>query len=137
MGIHLKPNASVCVSVRSVCTGRSTCPCMCMWVTLWSVCFGVVLATGVGPARAACDCECGWTQRSVLLYLSYTHTASPPPVTPRQAAYSDAPRGGWSTGLEGIAAADSTAGGPLWQSRPYPAPGSVLRSNKKAIDGSG
>eukprot|EP00198_Chlamydomonas_reinhardtii_P007647 XP_001696984.1 predicted protein [Chlamydomonas reinhardtii] len=53
------------------------------------------------------------------------------------AAYSDAPRGGWSTGLEGIAAADSTAGGPLWQSRPYPAPGSVLRSNKKAIDGSG
>ncbi|KAG2453478.1 hypothetical protein HYH02_001699 [Chlamydomonas schloesseri] len=53
------------------------------------------------------------------------------------AAYSDAPRGGWSTGLEGIAAADSTAGGPLFQSRPYPAPGSVLRSNKKAIDGSG
>ncbi len=53
-----------------------------------------------------------------------------------QAAYSDAPRGTWSTGLEGIIAADSTAGGPLFQSRPYPAPGSVLRSNKKAIDGS-
>ncbi|KAG2439337.1 hypothetical protein HXX76_004696 [Chlamydomonas incerta] len=53
------------------------------------------------------------------------------------AAYSDAPRGGWSTGLEGIIAADSTASGPIFQSRPYPAPGSVLRSNKRAIDGSG
>ncbi|GLC37825.1 hypothetical protein PLESTB_001480500 [Pleodorina starrii] len=53
------------------------------------------------------------------------------------AAYSDAPRGSWSTGLEGVqpTAADTTAGGPLFQSRPYPAPGSVLRANKKALAG--
>ncbi|EFJ45386.1 hypothetical protein VOLCADRAFT_63718, partial [Volvox carteri f. nagariensis] len=53
------------------------------------------------------------------------------------AAYSDAPRGTWSTGLEGAqpSAADTTAGGPLFQSRPYPAPGSVLRANKKALAG--
>ncbi|KXZ52794.1 hypothetical protein GPECTOR_8g181 [Gonium pectorale] len=53
------------------------------------------------------------------------------------AAYSDAPRGGWSVGLEGAqpTAADTTAGGPLFQSRPYPAPGSVLRANKKALAG--
>ncbi|GIL47036.1 hypothetical protein Vafri_3871 [Volvox africanus] len=55
------------------------------------------------------------------------------------AAYSDAPRGTWSTGLEGAqpSAADTTAGGPLFQSRPYPAPGSVLRANKKALAGAG
>lgn len=52
------------------------------------------------------------------------------------AAYSDAPKGGWSTGLEGVQprAADTTAGGPLFQSRPYPAPGAVLRANQKALD---
>ncbi|EFN53032.1 hypothetical protein CHLNCDRAFT_15387, partial [Chlorella variabilis] len=46
-------------------------------------------------------------------------------------SYSDAPRGKWSTGLEGAQphAADTTAGGPLFQSRPYPSPGSVLRAN--------
>jgi polyglutamine-binding protein 1 len=31
-------------------------------------------------------------------------------------------------------AADSTASGPLFQSRPYPAPGSVLRANQAALD---
>ncbi|KAK9819918.1 hypothetical protein WJX72_003950 [[Myrmecia] bisecta] len=53
------------------------------------------------------------------------------------AAYSDAPRGGWSTGLEGVQprAADTTASGPLFQSRPYPAPGAVLRANQKLIQG--
>ncbi|PSC68224.1 poly-glutamine tract-binding [Micractinium conductrix] len=42
-------------------------------------------------------------------------------------SYSDAPRGGWSSGLEGAQpkAADSTAGGPLFQSRPYPSPGAI------------
>ncbi|GAQ79852.1 polyglutamine-binding protein 1 [Klebsormidium nitens] len=46
-------------------------------------------------------------------------------------SYSDAPRGGWSTGLKGIAprAADTTATGPLFQQRPYPSPGAVLRAN--------
>lgn len=52
-------------------------------------------------------------------------------------AYSDAPRGTWSTGLEGTQprAADTTAGGPLFQQRPYPSPGAVLRANKEAIGG--
>jgi hypothetical protein len=42
--------------------------------------------------------------------------------------YSDAPRGKWSMGLEGGGlAADSTASGPLFQSRPLPSPGAVIR----------
>lgn len=55
-----------------------------------------------------------------------------------QSAYSDAPRGGWTSGLEGFqpTAADTTASGPLFQSRPYPSPGSVLRQNQKAVGGS-
>ena len=53
-------------------------------------------------------------------------------------SYSDAPRGGWTVGLEGAQprAADTTASGPLFQSRPYPSPGAVLRANQKAIGGS-
>lgn len=31
-------------------------------------------------------------------------------------------------------AADTTATGPLFQQRPYPAPGSVLRSNQKQLE---
>ncbi|BDA42301.1 probable polyglutamine-binding protein 1 at C-terminar half [Coccomyxa sp. Obi] len=52
-------------------------------------------------------------------------------------AYSDAPLGGWSSGMEGAQprAADTTASGPLFQQRPYPAPGSVLRANQKLISG--
>jgi polyglutamine-binding protein 1 len=51
-------------------------------------------------------------------------------------SYSDAPQGSWSMGLEGqIRAADSTAGGPLFQQRPYPSPGSVLRQNNKMVSG--
>uniref|UniRef100_A0A061RJ26 Polyglutamine-binding protein 1 n=3 Tax=Tetraselmis sp. GSL018 TaxID=582737 RepID=A0A061RJ26_9CHLO len=54
-------------------------------------------------------------------------------------AYSDAPKGGWSMGLEGSQprAADTTAGGPLFQQRPYPSPGSVIRANKKQVEGAG
>ncbi|KAL8030858.1 hypothetical protein ABFX02_14G313300 [Erythranthe guttata] len=46
-------------------------------------------------------------------------------------AYSDAPRGGWVVGLKGVQprAADTTATGPLFQQRPYPSPGAVLRKN--------
>ncbi|XP_052418508.1 polyglutamine-binding protein 1 [Carassius gibelio] len=48
-------------------------------------------------------------------------------------AYSDAPRGLWSTGLpkrnEAKTGADTTAAGPLFQQRPYPSPGAVLRAN--------
>lgn len=50
-------------------------------------------------------------------------------------SYSDAPKGGWSSGLTGSQprAADTTATGPLFQSRPYPSPGAVLRANAAAI----
>ncbi|XP_045166157.1 polyglutamine-binding protein 1-like [Mercenaria mercenaria] len=50
------------------------------------------------------------------------------------ASYSDIPRGGWSAGLERSGEAktgvDSTASGPLFQQRPYPSPGAVLRANR-------
>lgn len=56
------------------------------------------------------------------------------------AAYSDIPRGKWSAGLEcenTKTGADSTAGGALYQMRPYPNPGAVLRANaQKGTDGS-
>jgi len=43
-------------------------------------------------------------------------------------------RGNWSTGLElkGAAktGADVTAAGPLFQQRPYPSPGAILRMNE-------
>jgi len=49
------------------------------------------------------------------------------------AAYSNAPRGRWSDGLErgneAKTGADVTASGPLYQMRPYPNPGAVLRAN--------
>jgi len=49
------------------------------------------------------------------------------------AAYSDVPRGGWSEGLEirneASTGVDTTASGPLFQMRPYPNPGAVLRAN--------
>ncbi|XP_027703848.1 polyglutamine-binding protein 1-like [Vombatus ursinus] len=51
-------------------------------------------------------------------------------------AYSDAPRGTWSTGRkknEAKAGADTTAAGLLFQQRPYPSPGSVLRPNAEAL----
>jgi len=45
-------------------------------------------------------------------------------------------RGTWSTGLgkknEAKTGADTTAAGPLYQMRPYPSPGAVLRSNAKS-----
>uniref|UniRef100_A0A1I7TPQ8 Polyglutamine-binding protein 1 n=1 Tax=Caenorhabditis tropicalis TaxID=1561998 RepID=A0A1I7TPQ8_9PELO len=45
------------------------------------------------------------------------------------AAYGDAPVGKWSDGLrvDQVTGADVTAGGPLYQQRPYPAPGAILR----------
>ncbi|KAL3120708.1 hypothetical protein niasHT_008000 [Heterodera trifolii] len=46
-------------------------------------------------------------------------------------AYGDAPSGGWTTGLredqEVKTGVDVTASGPLFQQRPYPAPGAILR----------
>ncbi|XP_059161405.1 polyglutamine-binding protein 1-like [Physella acuta] len=50
------------------------------------------------------------------------------------AAYSDIPRGGWSEGLDQRGKAktgvDTTASGPLFQQRPYPSPGDILRANQ-------
>lgn len=49
------------------------------------------------------------------------------------AAYSDVPRGKWSAGLEcenTKTGADSTVSGALYQMRPYPNPGAVLRAQK-------
>lgn len=51
------------------------------------------------------------------------------------ASYSDVARGTWSTGLredsEVNTGVDTTASGPLFQQRPYPSPGDILRRNKK------
>lgn len=49
------------------------------------------------------------------------------------AAYSECGRGKWSSGLnvdEGRTGVDSTASGQLFQQRPYPSPGDVLRANQ-------
>lgn len=49
------------------------------------------------------------------------------------ASYSDVPRGTWSVGLptggDAKTGVDSTASGPLFQQRPYPSPGAILRAN--------
>lgn len=49
------------------------------------------------------------------------------------AAYGECERGSWSSGLpqrnEARTGADVTATGPLYQMRPYPSPGAVLRAN--------
>ncbi|XGW27071.1 hypothetical protein V3C99_007568 [Haemonchus contortus] len=52
------------------------------------------------------------------------------------AAYGDVPVGKWSSGLHAHdrTGADVTAGGPLFQQRPYPAPGAILRAQKKKDD---
>lgn len=50
-------------------------------------------------------------------------------------SYSDAPRGSWTSGLvkqgEAKTGVDTTANGPLFQMRPYPSPGAVLRANQQ------
>nr|XP_022296318.1 polyglutamine-binding protein 1-like [Crassostrea virginica]XP_022301575.1 polyglutamine-binding protein 1-like [Crassostrea virginica] len=50
------------------------------------------------------------------------------------ASYSEVPRGTWSTGLasrgDAKTGADTTASGPLFQQRPYPSPGEILRRNR-------
>lgn len=60
---------------------------------------------------------------------SYADDDELDPMDP--SSYSDAPRGGWVVGLKGVQprAADTTATGPLFQQRPYPSPGAVLRKN--------
>jgi len=52
------------------------------------------------------------------------------------AAYSDIPRGDWSSGLEknneAKTGVDTTASGPLFQMRPYPSPGAIMRANAES-----
>ena len=44
-------------------------------------------------------------------------------------------QGKWSTGMgKDGKMADSTASGPLWQQRPYPAPGMALKGKEKPSD---
>ncbi len=58
-------------------------------------------------------------------------TADLDPMDP--AAYSDVPRGSWNVGLNtkehAKTGVDPTASGPLFQQRPYPSPGDILRAN--------
>lgn len=55
------------------------------------------------------------------------------------ASYGDCGRGTWSSGLpkrnEARTGADVTASGPLFQMRPYPSPGAVLRANAAVNSG--
>lgn len=56
------------------------------------------------------------------------------------ASYSECGRGKWSSGLnvdEGKTGVDSTASGQLFQQRPYPSPGDVLRANQAKRGGGG
>ncbi|GMT13070.1 hypothetical protein PFISCL1PPCAC_4367 [Pristionchus fissidentatus] len=52
------------------------------------------------------------------------------------AAYSDVSQGKWSSGLfeDDKSGVDTTAGGPLFQMRPYPSPGAILRARGKKND---
>uniref|UniRef100_A0A8C3BJS6 Polyglutamine binding protein 1 n=1 Tax=Cairina moschata TaxID=8855 RepID=A0A8C3BJS6_CAIMO len=54
-------------------------------------------------------------------------------------SHKDPSHGTWSTGLpkrnEAKTGADTTAAGPLFQQRPYPSPGAVLRANAEASRG--
>jgi len=51
-------------------------------------------------------------------------------------SYSDAPKGDWGRGLpkqgDAKTGVDVTANGPLFQQRPYPAPGAIMRMNQAA-----
>lgn len=48
------------------------------------------------------------------------------------AAYSDIPEGNWGAGITSDVktGVDSSASGPLFQSRPYKSPGDILRGKK-------
>lgn len=62
--------------------------------------------------------------------LKRNHNEAFDPMDP--SSYSDAPSGKWSEGLASLTkAADETATGPLFQARPYPNPGDVLKTMKK------
>lgn len=59
-----------------------------------------------------------------------SHKEAFDPMDP--SSYSDAPVGKWSDSLSSLTkAADETATGPLFQARPYPSPGDVIKTMKK------
>ena len=77
--------------------------------------------------------------------MGFAHPPPPPPPPPPIEKCLPAPmntnhnlvlrcRGTWTTGLEQSGEAktgvDTTASGPLYQQRPYPSPGDILRANK-------
>lgn len=90
--------------------------------------------------RAPVDVEySGMPQRRGGGKMRYKPNKEKEPLDPMDpAAYSEVPRGSWGTGLETGAEAktgvDSTASGPLFQSRPYPSPGAILRRNAGIVD---
>uniref|UniRef100_A0A8C7A5W9 Polyglutamine-binding protein 1 n=1 Tax=Nothoprocta perdicaria TaxID=30464 RepID=A0A8C7A5W9_NOTPE len=81
------------------------------------------------PWYKVLDPTCGlpyyWNAESDL--VSWLPPSDPGAVVTRAA------KGTWSTGLpkrnEAKTGADTTAAGPLFQQRPYPSPGAVLRAN--------
>ncbi|KAF5834956.1 hypothetical protein DUNSADRAFT_8105 [Dunaliella salina] len=87
----------------------------------------------IAEAQAARNANRGRNKKAALAAAAAKDGIDP--MDP--ASYSDAPKGTWSVGLEGAQprAADTTAGGPLFQQRPYPSPGSVLRANQKQLQG--
>ena len=109
------------------------------WLLPFSCCLGC-------PCAGLCGCACMdgclhvCTSRArghadlLRVGWCFAGNADIDPMDP--SAYSDAPRGTWSTGIltAGGRAADSTASGPLFQQRPYPSPGAVLRANQKVLD---
>ncbi|OVA14531.1 WW domain [Macleaya cordata] len=83
----------------------------------------------VSKNRSSSKPPMGKGNKSFNKKRSYTEDDELDPMDP--SSYSDAPRGGWVVGLKGVQprAADTTATGPLFQQRPYPSPGAVLRKN--------
>lgn len=55
------------------------------------------------------------------------------PITKFEAQQGGNKRGGRTTDKM----ADSTASGPLWQQRPYPAPGTIMRSKESSVSNIG
>nr|CAG4634948.1 EOG090X0A6P [Alona affinis] len=72
-----------------------------------------------------------WTKPKGKPRVKFSDQGPLDPMDP--ASYSDIPRGSWSTGLasgdEAKTGVDATASGPLFQMRPYPSPGAILRAN--------
>jgi polyglutamine-binding protein 1 len=73
------------------------------------------------------------TKKKTKGYKPRSNQGDIDPMDP--SSYSDVPKGTWSDGLDlrgkAKTGADVTASGPLFQQRPYPSPGAILRQNKE------